>query len=91
VWCGVAVAAGPHLCACVAKHDSDQTAAFNPRCMLPSNPALQILDWVDVCQRCDEVHVAAALVLLGVGPEPIARLAREVGYENVQVRRECVC
>ncbi|KAI3424453.1 hypothetical protein D9Q98_010005 [Chlorella vulgaris] len=43
-----------------------------------------ILDWVDVCQRCDEVHVAAALVLLGVGPEPIARLAREVGYENVQ-------
>lgn len=62
-----------------------------PVACCPQTPPLQILDWVDVCQRCDEVHVAAALVLLGVGPEPIARLAREVGYENVQVRRECVC
>lgn len=43
------------------------------------------LDWLDVCQRCEEVQVSAGVVVLGVGTELVARLVREVGYANLQV------
>lgn len=43
-----------------------------------------VLDWVDVCQRCEEVHVAAHAVVLRVGVEPVPTLIRDVGLNNLQ-------
>ena len=60
------------------------SAPIRPRA--PPRPLLQALDWVDVCSRCEEVQVAAHMVLLGVGQEPMGQLVREVGLNSLQVR-----
>lgn len=45
---------------------------------------MQLLDWQDTCQRCEDVSVAAAFCLLGVGRETLRRLAAEVGLPGLQ-------
>ncbi|PSC74706.1 major facilitator superfamily isoform A [Micractinium conductrix] len=37
-----------------------------------------VLDWRDVCQRCDEISLAAHYAVLGVGVEPLSVVAREM-------------
>ena len=46
---------------------------------------VQLVDWMDLCARCEEVHVAAGLLVLGVGTQPVASLAQEVGYGSMQL------
>ena len=71
-------------------------AGCRPHCPIPQAytatlplgsppPLLQVLDWVDVCSRCEEVQVAAHMVLLGVGQEPMGHLVRDVGLNGLQV------
>ncbi|KAL4431325.1 hypothetical protein ABPG75_006581 [Micractinium tetrahymenae] len=43
-----------------------------------------VLDWLDACARCQEVHVAAEALVLGVGARSMPALAREVGLTNLQ-------
>ncbi|KAL4438468.1 hypothetical protein ABPG77_000116 [Micractinium sp. CCAP 211/92] len=43
-----------------------------------------VLDWMDACARCQEIHVAAEAAVLGVGSEPVQALIREVGLTNLQ-------
>lgn len=52
---------------------------------LPTRLAKQVLDWMDACARCQEIHVAAEAAVLGVGSEPVQALIREVGLTNLQV------
>ena len=52
----------------------------------PVRSPAQVLDWRDVCQRCDEISLAAHYAVLGVGVEPLSVVAREVGPAGVEVR-----
>ena len=47
----------------------------------------QALDWDAACARCEQIEVAAHLVLLGVGREPMRRLVQSVGLNDLQVGR----
>ena len=60
--------------------------AFGPP-LVSAPPPLQVLDWLDVCSRCEEVQVAAHMVLLGVGQEPMGHLVRDVGLNGLQVSK----
>lgn len=51
--------------------------------MLLFSPPPQLLDWEDVCGRCEAVAVSAHIALLGVGQERLGALIRDVGISGL--------